>query len=134
MQRDSVAMWGARRAEMFYRTVSLLRFSVSQKGAIVRSMNAASSLRQNDCDFTTRMGTAHAGEPLGRSVRATGFLIKLREAPIRTLSVSLVAVAAIAASLLLTRSRDEEDTIRVVPAGEQQPARLQLDAIRAAGL
>jgi hypothetical protein len=45
-----------------------------------------------------------------------------------------VAVAAIAASLLLTRSRDEDEVTRLVPAGEGQPARLQLDAIRAAGL
>jgi hypothetical protein len=54
------------------------------------------------------------------------------EARIRTLSVSLVAVAAIAASLML-KSRDEQDAWRVMP-GEQQPLRLQLDAIRAAGL
>ena len=54
---------------------------------------------------------------------------------IRTLSVSLVAVAAIAASLLLTREREEtEDNRRLVPAGETLPARLKLDAIRAAGL
>ena len=51
------------------------------------------------------------------------------------MSVSLVAVAAIAASLLLTREREEtEDTSRLVPAGENIPARLKLDAIRAAGL
>jgi hypothetical protein len=56
------------------------------------------------------------------------------EAPIRTLSVSLVAVAAIAASLLLTRSREESDTRSIVPAGENVPARLKLDAIREAGL
>ena len=52
------------------------------------------------------------------------------EAMIRTLSVSLVAVAAIAASLLITRSR--EDT--VPSAGEKEPVRQPLDAIRAAGL
>jgi hypothetical protein len=56
------------------------------------------------------------------------------EAPIRTLSVSLVAVAAIAASLLLTRSREESDIIGVVPGGENTPAHLKLDAIREAGL
>lgn len=56
------------------------------------------------------------------------------EAPIRTLSVSLVAVAAIAASLLLTRSREETDLHSLVPAGENVPARLKLDAIREAGL
>jgi len=54
------------------------------------------------------------------------------EIPIRTLSVSLLAVAAIAASVLLTRSRDEK--AGDIPAGEQQPAEHSLDAIRAAGL
>lgn len=53
------------------------------------------------------------------------------EAKIRTLSVSLLAVAAIAASLLITRSREED---MAPPAGENQPARQSLDAIRAAGL
>jgi hypothetical protein len=56
------------------------------------------------------------------------------EEPIRALSVSLVAVAAIAASLLLTRSREESDITNAPPAGENQPARVKLDAIRAAGL
>lgn len=56
------------------------------------------------------------------------------EAPIRTLSVSLVAVAAIAASLLLTRSREERDITDIVPGGENTPAHLKLDAIREAGL
>ena len=56
------------------------------------------------------------------------------EAPIRTLSVSLVAVAAIATSLLLTRSREEGDITDVAPAGENVPVRLKLDAIREAGL
>jgi hypothetical protein len=69
--------------------------------------------------------------PLASSDR---FDISIGEASIRTLSVSLMAVAAVAASILLTRSRDGNDTHRTVPAGEQQPARLQLDAIRAAGL
>ena len=53
------------------------------------------------------------------------------EAKIRTLSVSLLAVAAIAASLLITRSLEEETA---PPAGENQPVRQPLDAIRAAGL
>jgi hypothetical protein len=56
------------------------------------------------------------------------------EAAIRTLSVSLVAVAAIAASVLLARSRDEDDANRAVPLGAQPPVKLQLDALRAAGL
>lgn len=56
------------------------------------------------------------------------------EAPIRTLSVSLVAVAAIAASLLLTRSRVPNDALGSVLPGGDEPAKFQLDALRAAGL
>ncbi|HSJ05760.1 MAG TPA: hypothetical protein VK936_03590 [Longimicrobiales bacterium] len=48
------------------------------------------------------------------------------------MSVSLVAVAAIAASLLLTRSREESDVTN--PPAENQAVRIKLDAIRAAGL
>jgi hypothetical protein len=49
------------------------------------------------------------------------------------LSVSLLAVAAIAASLFLTRTREEQE--RELPhAGENSPVRLPLDALRAAGL
>lgn len=55
------------------------------------------------------------------------------EAVIRTLSVSLLAVAAIAASLLLTRGQEEEGG-RLPHAGENQPVRLPLDALRAAGM
>jgi hypothetical protein len=54
-----------------------------------------------------------------------------QEAEIRALSVSLLAVAAIAASLLITRSHDEE---AAPSAGEKQPVKQPLDAIRAAGL
>jgi hypothetical protein len=55
-----------------------------------------------------------------------------REVPIRTFSVSLLAVAAIAASLLLTR---EEDARRSTPVGESGPSSAApLDAIRAAGM
>jgi hypothetical protein len=58
-----------------------------------------------------------------------------REAPIRTLSVSLVAVAAIAAGLLLTRDREDGGLATVTPGGSDNPAgRLKLDALRAAGL
>jgi hypothetical protein len=68
--------------------------------------------------------------------RLSAYTVQPWEALIRTLSVSLVAVAAIAASLLLARSRegDEEARLRLTQAGDGQPARLQLDAIRAAGL
>lgn len=56
-----------------------------------------------------------------------------QEAVIRTLSVSILAVAAIAASLILARTR--EDEYRDLPnAGENQPVKLPLDAIREAGL
>jgi len=54
---------------------------------------------------------------------------------IRTLGVSLVAVAAIAASLLLARQRPEKSAPGAeIPADESAPARQSLDAIRAAGL
>jgi hypothetical protein len=53
-----------------------------------------------------------------------------QEASIRTLSVSLLAVAAIAASLLITRIREDG----MAPVDEGKPAEQSLDAIRAAGL
>ena len=56
-----------------------------------------------------------------------------REVPIRTLSVSLLAVAAIAASLLIVRQRDERPNLSLLTGGDERPAQ-QLDAIRAAGL
>jgi hypothetical protein len=45
-----------------------------------------------------------------------------------------VAVAAIAASLLLTRLREQAEGAALMPAGGEPTGRLQLDAIRAAGL
>lgn len=59
---------------------------------------------------------------------------RFREALIRTLSVSLVAVAAIAASLLLARGVDDEETMSLLAADGDHPVRLKLDAIREAGL
>jgi hypothetical protein len=47
--------------------------------------------------------------------------------------VSLIAVAAVAASLILTRTREDQGN-RLLHAGENQPVRLPLDALRAAGL
>jgi hypothetical protein len=73
------------------------------------------------------------GSCRGRQVFTATISTSSREAPIRTLSVSLVAVAAIAASLLLTRSRVQSE-LADPPHGEDQPARIKLDAIRAAGL
>lgn len=61
-----------------------------------------------------------------------GYNLTGLEARIRTLSVSLLAVAAIAASLLLTRRQEKPPA--GVPAGENLPAEQSLDAIRAAGL
>ncbi len=52
---------------------------------------------------------------------------------IRTWGVSLLAVAAIAASLLIVR-RAERPAQALVPAGETLPAEQSLDAIREAGL
>ena len=83
-------------------------------------------------DGTTAMGTRNAlvtRRPLERASRVPS----QGEALIRTFGVSLVAIAAIAASLLLTRSRDESDVTGLVPAGENAPAHLKLDAIREAG-
>jgi hypothetical protein len=57
----------------------------------------------------------------------------IEEELIRTLSVSLIAVAAIAASLIITRESDAHAK-RLVPAGENAPVKARLDAIRAAGL
>ncbi len=54
--------------------------------------------------------------------------------PIRTWGVSLLAAAAIAATLLLARRTEPRPAHALVPAGETQPAEQSLDAIRAAGL
>jgi hypothetical protein len=55
------------------------------------------------------------------------------EAFIRTLSVSLLAVAAIAASLVLSRN-EGTSAAGSIPAGETMPGAPSLDKIRAAGL
>jgi len=56
-----------------------------------------------------------------------------RTAFIRTLSVSLLAVAAIAASLVLSRNA-QGPSHTGVPAGERAPGEHSLDRIREAGL
>lgn len=56
------------------------------------------------------------------------------EVPIRTLGFSLIAVAAIASSLLLTRQRQEATRADDAHPGERAAARPSLDDIRAAGL
>jgi hypothetical protein len=80
----------------------------------------------------TEMGTRNAQLPR-RPLERASRVPSPGEALIRTFSVSLVAIAAIAASLLLTRSRDESEVAGFVPAGENTPAHLKLDAIREAG-
>jgi hypothetical protein len=100
---------------------------------IVRSIEHEFSAAHNGRNMALRTGTRNAlshHRPLEWATSAPSPW----EAPIRTLSVSLVAVAAIAASLLLSRSREEGDITDVVPAGENIPVRLKLDAIREAGL
>jgi hypothetical protein len=58
-----------------------------------------------------------------------------QEVTIRTLSVSLLAVAAIAASLVLTRNREATgSTSSDAASTDAQSANRELDAIRAAGL
>ena len=59
-----------------------------------------------------------------------------REDAIRTLGVSLVAIAAIAASLTLVRQRGEVRPPVPQPIPDDQPAEvdLNLEAIRSAGL
>jgi hypothetical protein len=96
---------------------------------LVRNSARERGLRIPDgpaCDvLSRRSGSARRGSAPRSSNR--------EETPIRTLSVSLVAVAAIAASLLLTRKPQGRDPVEV-PAGERLPAEQSLDAIRAAGL
>ena len=60
---------------------------------------------------------------------------QFQEDSIRALSVSLLAVAAIAASLLLSRDKQERTlSDSVTPADRDLPAEQPLDDIRAAGL
>jgi len=58
------------------------------------------------------------------------------EVAIRTLGVSLVAIAAVAVSLTLVRYRSEQREPGALPSPDLQPAAvdLNLEAIRTAGL
>lgn len=58
-----------------------------------------------------------------------------RGGTIRTLTLSLLGAAALAAGVLLVRQQKEvkNDPPRVVPAGETVPAKLSLERIRSAG-
>ena len=71
-------------------------------------------------------------DPTERGLSFRGPIIGL-EAFIRTLSVSLLAVAAIAASLVLSRN-EGTSAAGSIPAGETMPGAPSLDKIRAAGL
>ena len=56
-----------------------------------------------------------------------------QEVPIRTFGVGLMAIAAVAAGLVLSRTRvGREEAVRA-PAGEAMPS-LSLEALRAAGM
>lgn len=57
------------------------------------------------------------------------------EVIIRTLTVSLLGAAALAAGLLLVRQQRREDAERpsLVPAGEQVPAVISLEKLRELG-
>ena len=56
-----------------------------------------------------------------------------QEVPIRTFGVGLMAIAAVAAGLVLSRTRTGRDEVRA-PAGETLPSSLSLEALRAAGM
>jgi hypothetical protein len=57
-----------------------------------------------------------------------------QEAPIRTLGVSLVAIAAIVASLTVARQRQEQPERAKEKRPENSPAAVDLDQLRTAGL
>jgi hypothetical protein len=58
-----------------------------------------------------------------------------QEAPIRTFTVSLIGVAALAAGLLLIRQQRQVDPSRLkeVPPGETLPTEISLDRLRESG-
>jgi len=56
-----------------------------------------------------------------------------REVPIRTFGVGLMAIAAVAAGLVLSRARTRDQAMKA-PAGETLPSSLSLEALRAAGM
>lgn len=56
--------------------------------------------------------------------------------PLRTLTVSLLGAAAVAASLVLLRAQKDEQPrpqTRIVPPGETLPASISLDRLRERG-
>ena len=57
-----------------------------------------------------------------------------REVPIRTFGVGLMAIAAVAAGLVLSRTRTVREQVMRTPAGEPIAPALSLEALRAAGM
>ena len=57
-----------------------------------------------------------------------------REVPIRTFGVGLMAIAAVAAGLVLSRNLAGREEVMKAPAGENLPSSLSLEALRAAGM
>jgi hypothetical protein len=60
-----------------------------------------------------------------------------REGPIRTIAVSLIGAAAVAAGVVLLRGDRDSDTdtsVRKVPQGESVPAPIVLERLRRAGI
>jgi hypothetical protein len=58
-----------------------------------------------------------------------------REAPIRTLIVSIIGVAAFTAGLVLIRQQKQvgAPVLKEVPAGERLPGTISLERLRASG-
>lgn len=57
-----------------------------------------------------------------------------KEGPIRTFGVGLMAIAAVAAGLVLSRTRVVRDQVMKAPPGETLPSSVSLEALRAAGM
>lgn len=70
-----------------------------------------------------------AARRVGGSSRNTN-----REVPIRTFGVGLMAIAAVAAGLVLSRTRMLREEVMRAPAGESVRPSLSLEALRAAGM
>lgn len=69
-----------------------------------------------------------------RSAEARNDSRQPREVPIRTFGVSLVAIAAVAAGMVLSKYRTQRDDVVRVPAGETLSFVPSLEAMRTAGM
>ena len=86
-------------------------------------------------DFSRRVARKLLRKFARRARGGPGRLTSSAGGRIRTLGVSLLAVAAIAVSVLIARQRHEKSgSAAHASQGEVQPAEKSLDAIRAAGL